>query len=313
MSWVHHERYPGMSHRIGFIALIIATGLIATGCSQHSAKSSSSVGVPAGLTGTAAGSAGSDAGVAKAVPGAPETAPGKPASPLQQRAVVRTGDVSIEVADVDKAAKSVSDEATRSHGLIADESRSGNGDQRVAELVVRVPPDELDTLMGRLADLGHETNRTVKADDVSAARADLEARVETMRTSVARLRDFLKHSGTINELVQLEGQLSQREAELESTVGQQRALSDQVALATLTVRLSHSPGVVKHASHKPSSFTAALDKGWNGIVVVARWLLAGVGYGLPLALLLSVISLPPLVIRRRRRAAPEPAAVAETS
>src|SRR5437016_154977 len=122
MSWVHHERCRGMSHRIGFIALMVATGLIATGCSQHSAKSSSSVGVPAGVNGTAAGSARQDAADAKAMPGVPENVPTKPASPLQQRAVVRTGDVSIEVADVDKAAKSVSDEATKAHGLIADES-----------------------------------------------------------------------------------------------------------------------------------------------------------------------------------------------
>src|SRR6266702_1237129 len=126
MSWVHHERCRGMSHRIGFIALIVATGLIATGCSQHSSKSSSSVGVPAGSNGTAAGSARQDISGAKALPGAPETAPTTPASPLQQRAVVRTGDVSIEVADVDKAAKSVSDQARKVHGLIADESRSGN-------------------------------------------------------------------------------------------------------------------------------------------------------------------------------------------
>jgi len=311
MSWVHHEGCPGMSHRIGFIALMVATGLIAAGCSQHSAKSSSSVGMPAGLNGTAASRAGQDVAGAKAIPGAAETAPTKPASPLQQRAVVRSGDVSIEVADVDKAAKSVSDEATKVHGVIADESRSGNGDRRVAELVVRVPPESLDALMGGLADLGHETNRTVKADDVSAARADLDARVETMRTSVARLRDFLKHSGTINDLVQLESQLSQREAEFESTVGQQRALSDQVALATLTVRLSHSTGVIRHASHKPSSFAAAIGKGSNGVVIVVRWFLAGVGYGLPFAVLVTVLLLPLPVIRRRRRAAPEPVAAAE--
>jgi Ca-activated chloride channel family protein len=307
-----------MSRRIGFMALIVATGLIATGCSQHSAKSSSAGNFPAGSTGTAAGNtapadAARDAPGAKVVPGAAETAPTKPASPLQQRSVVRTGAVSIEVGDVDRAADAVSEEATKAGGRVENENRSGNGDRRVADLVVRVPPEGLDKLMGRLRDLGHETNRTVKGDDVTAARADVDARVEAMRTSVARLRDFLKHSGTINDLVQLETQLSQREAELESTVGQQRALSDQVTLATLTVRLSHPTALVKHASHQPSGFGSAVGKGWNGIIVAGRWLLAAVGYALPFAVLLTVISLPSLVIRRRRRAAPEPAAAAESS
>jgi hypothetical protein len=158
--------------------------------------------------------------------------------------------------------------------------------------------------------LGHETSRTVKAADVTASRADIDARVLSLRASVDRLRDFMKHSGTINDLVTLESQLSQREQDLESTVAQQRALSDQIGFATLSVQLS-AHAVVAAGKGGPAGFGSALGAGLHALTAAGRWAFAVVGYAVPFVLLASLIATPSLLIRRRRRPVPaEPVAEA---
>ena len=103
----------------------------------------------------------------------------------------------------------------------------------------------LSGLMDKVVALGHENSRTDHGDDVTAQVADVGARVRELQISVGRLQDFLRHSGSIGDLVSLESQLTQRQSELDSTLSQQRALADQVDLATLTVDLSTISPVVR--------------------------------------------------------------------
>jgi hypothetical protein len=296
------------SKRVGLVVLLVVAAASVVGCTGSS-KSNSSSGLSTGDSATS----GERSGGKVAAPAAGAKPAGNPQTPLQQRDIVRTAALNVEVADVDVAAELVLSLAGKVGGRVDGDNRRSSGKNRSAQLVLRVPPAALDDLINKdLKGLGTETSRTVTGDDVTAARADVDARVKALTTSVDRLRDFLKHSGTITDLVQLESQLSQREAELESTVAQQRALADQITLATLTVDLVVQRSVATRAGGGPTGFGSALGDGLHGLVVGLRWVLAVAGYALPFALLLAVVLLPLLVIRRRRTTqvpAPAPAEV----
>jgi hypothetical protein len=231
---------------------------------------------------------------------------------LQQRAIVRTGTVELQVADVDKAANAIDRLALAAGGRVDGDNRDQSGQARTAQLIVRVQPGVLDRLVGQVVALGTERSRSIKGEDVTASRADIDARVKALATSVGRLRQLLAHSGTVADLVSLEGQLTAREAELESTTAQQRALADQIALATLTVQLRSTAAPVQHRASGPSGFGSALAGGWRGLVLTLRWLLAILGYVLPIALPLALVTAGGVVLWRRRRPrppTPEPAPV----
>jgi Domain of unknown function (DUF4349) len=231
---------------------------------------------------------------------------------LQQRAIVRTGTIELHVTDVDKAANAIDRLALAVGGRVDGDNRDQSGQARTAQLIVRVQPGVLDRLIGRVVALGTERSRSIKGEDVTASRADIDARVKALATSVGRLRQLLAHSGTVADLVSLEGQLTAREAELESTTAQQRALADQIALATLTVQLRSTAAPVQHRASGPSGFGSALAGGWRGLVLTVRWLLAIFGYVLPIALPLALMTAGGVVLWRRRRPrppAPEPAPV----
>jgi Domain of unknown function (DUF4349) len=225
---------------------------------------------------------------------------------LQQRAIVRTGTVELQVADVDKAANAIDRLALAAGGRVDGDNRDQSGQARTAQLIVRVQPGVLDRLIGQVVALGTERSRSIKGEDVTASRADIDARVKALATSVGRLRQLLAHSGTVADLVSLEGQLTAREAELESTTAQQRALADQIALATLTVQLRSTAAPVQHRASGPSGFGSALAGGWRGLVLTVRWLLAILGYVLPIALPLALVTAGGVVLWRRRRPRPPP-------
>jgi Domain of unknown function (DUF4349) len=280
--------------------------LLLAGCT--SGKGSSSAGSAGGGGGFAGSSAAAGPGRTQngSAGGAGAVAP---TTALQQRAIVRTGTVDLQVANVDKAAGAVDRMAIAAGGRVDGDNRDQTGQARTAQLIVRVPPAAFDRLIAQVVALGTERSRSIKGEDVTASRANIDARVKALATSVTRLRQLLAHSGTIADLVALEGQLTSREAELESTTAQQRALADQISLATLTAQLRGPapPPPVVHRAGGPSGFGSALAGGWRGLVLIVRWLLAVLGYVLPIALPLVVLTAGALVLlRRHRRPRPQP-------
>jgi hypothetical protein len=152
--------------------------------------------------------------------------------------------------------------------------------------------------------LGTETNRSEQATDSTSAVADVNARVAELQISVTRLQDFLRRSGRLADLLALESQLTQRQSELESTVAQQRALADQVGLATLTVEFE-PPSAVSRSAGNPPGFLGALDDSWHALLLSGRLALALLGYLVPFLLFATAAGYGALRLRRSRRAGPD--------
>jgi len=268
--------------------------------------------LPLGLAGCSAGGGGSNAakagaGYAQSVNGqganvgrpadGKATSPGQ--TPLQQRQIVRTATLQLTVPDVDQAARAALAATVQAHGRADADDRSSDRDGRHANLVLRVPAPALSGLMDKVVALGHENSRTDHGDDVTTQVADVGARVRELQISVGRLQDFLRHSGSIGDLVSLESQLTQRQSELDSMLSQQRVLSDQVELATLTVDLSTVPPVVR-SSASPAGFGSALLASWRALLLTGRVALALLGYLLPFLLIGLVAAAAGLVVLRHR-------------
>lgn len=321
---MHHE--PARRNTLIYCAAAAAVMLLLSSCTGGGSKSASTNGgVAAASAGMSINQKGALAPVNSGAQGAGSrsAASSEPytvtSTPLQQRDIVRTAVVAIRTAQVDATADAVVALAKAAGGRIDGDDRQSSTDKtgkttRSATLVLRLPPAQLDDVLTKSVRLGTELSRSVHGEDVTASHADINARVAALTTSVGRLTDFLKHSGSIQDLVALESDLSQRQAELDSTVGQQQALADEIALSSLTVQLSEPPAVVPppvKAAHGPSGFGTAVARGWHALAVSFRWLAAVVGYALPFLVILTVIAAGAGYARRRRAVTPgSPEAVA---
>lgn len=221
--------------------------------------------------------------------GAGEAAsPAKQETPLQERQIIRTATLDLTVPDVDRAARAALAATVQAGGRADADDRNGDRTGRHAHLVLRVPAAALSGLLDKVVALGHENSRTDHGDDVTTQVADVGARVRELQISVGRLEDYLRHSGSIGDLVSLESQLTQRQSELDSTLSQQRVLADQVELATLTVDLSTVLPVAR-SSAGPAGFGSALLASWRALLFSARVALALLGYLMPFLLIAAVL------------------------
>lgn len=277
------------------------------------------------LAGCSAGDSGSDsAGTAAEAPqgaqgaldkgsGAQEAGTagaGAPDLRVDQRAIIYTGSMRVQVADVDAAAREVSAVVTRAGGFIGGDQRRSADADAVAELQLRVPAAKFAAVVEEVAKLGRQQSREINTQDVTEETVDLEARIVTQRARVDSARRLLARANSITDLVSLENELGRREADLASLEAKKRRLADLTALSTITVSLA-GPAAKTSEEKAETGFLVGLKGGWEAFVTSMTILLTVLGallpwlvaFGVPLTVLL-------LVLRRRRR---PPAQVAQVS
>lgn len=227
---------------------------------------------------------------------------------LSGRDVIRTADLTVLTEDVDGARSKARDLVADLGGVVASETTSvtrRHGDTpvgtRTARLALQVPTDSFDDAVGALSDLGREQELSIRQEDVTAEVADVESRAQSARTALDRVRTLLGRANKLGAIIQLEGVIADRQADLEALQARQRVLADQTQLATLRLELRQpSPAGRQPVDDEVRGFAAGIAAGWGGLRELVVGASTAVGVVLPFALVGAVVLLP-LVIWRRRR------------
>lgn len=233
--------------------------------------------------------AGSDPGGGVVV----ESASVSGATAADRRSQIRTATMDIEVEVLEESVKEATTAVAGLGGFSANEDID-LGERRQATITYRVPADRIDDALDALAAVGDLQTQQVDAEDVTAQYADLEGRVTTLRTSITRLQGFLAEATDANQVALLEGELTRREAELESTEAQRRALADSIELSTITVSFTGSDvtAPVDDTRTLPT-FLGGLETGWDILLGAGAVALSTLGFlapFLPLVLLAVVLA-----------------------
>ncbi|MEK8145412.1 DUF4349 domain-containing protein [Streptomyces sp. M10(2022)] len=120
----------------------------------------------------------------------------------------------------------------------------------------------------------------------------------------------MDRAGKLTDVVTLEGELSSRQAALESLLAQQASLKDRTSLATVTLELSEPYAPSKESGDDDPGFVDALGGGWDAFVTMLRWVAMAFGATAPFLAAAAVLLLLWRVLRGRlpRRRAPQAAA-----
>lgn len=293
------------------VALVVLAGLAVAVVGAGDGGSSSSVESPSVASPSVAeyapsGGAAADSAAAGYAPERAAAAPGDPGQgvPLGgvQRALVRSAELTVEVADPAAGARDVRAAAVAAGGFVAQE-QSGEDS---GWMVLRVPAVALDRLVEQVSTFGTVTDRSTAVVDATEEVVDLDARVASQQASVARVRVLLAEATSIGDVVAIESELARREADLDSLTGRLTALRDQVAFSTLTVALRGPAAGVDDDDPAPVGFPEGLGAGWAGLLALGAGTGAVLGFVLPFVPVLAVLAgIAWLVTRgvRRRRAA----------
>nr|WP_232786710.1 DUF4349 domain-containing protein [Mycolicibacterium aurum] len=256
---------------------------------------------PTGAGGTAADSV---------VGPAPEFGPPQAPPPVEKRDVVKSASMTLTVPNPSSAADKAAVIVEQADGRVdsrTEDAGSGTG-RAVTSIVLRVPVAKLDGVMRELKALGTVETATTTADDVTAQRVDLDARIRALQTSVDRLLAIMRDAADPDVLITAEGALSERQAELDSLRAQREALGDQISYSTVNVSF-YAEQVGGPAPKEYEGFFGQVERGWDAMVAVAGAAILLLGLMLPWLGVLVVVGAVLIVVIRWAMRRPVPAPV----
>lgn len=215
--------------------------------------------------------------------------------------IIQSASVTLRVDDVSDSANQIVSYVESIGGRI--DSRNeyrdpASSEITSADLMIKVPADELDSALERLKTFGNLEGFSKSAGDVTLQVIDLDARIASLEESIANLRKLLADATSVTDLLAAETALSDRQAELDSLKSQRTYLADQIELSAIWVNL-----VPKRAldAVEPIGFIAGLETGWNAIVDFAGNLTTWAGLALPwLGLLIALLIIFKIIAAIRR-------------
>ncbi|RSD25604.1 DUF4349 domain-containing protein [Amycolatopsis eburnea] len=182
--------------------------------------------------------------------------------------------------------------------------------EEYATLSLAVPADKLDGALDQLSHLGTSlVKRELNTQDVTEQVVDVEARLQTQRASVERIRALLAKATSVSEIASVESELTSREATLESLEQQRNSLAGSVAMATVAMSI-RSVAAPPPPAEDHSGFLGGLAGGWDAFLTFGGGVLTVLGAIAPFLLIVGPLAWAGWWLNRRRRAArPEPTEV----
>lgn len=230
-----------------------------------------------------------------------------------ERQVIISGNVTITAADPLAASKEAVRIVEAAGGRIdgRTEYAPSDTDRGSAQLELRIPADRLTAVLDRLEQLGTADEVTLSTSDVTVQSQDLDARISALRASIERLNALISQAKDIDDLISLESEISNRQAELESLEAQKRYLDDQVAMSSISLYLRSD---AQAPPKNPDTFWSGLGAGWDAFVAFWAGLLVVLGVLLPWLVTLGLIAaLIVWIVRARRRRAERAAEAARAA
>lgn len=206
----------------------------------------------------------------KAAPEAPPPPPPAPGEAKTDVAIeiklIKTGTLEFQTSDLDSTYQRIRNAAQVNSGFLSNESTANEYDRIVQHLTIRVPSRNFDKLIDAVCKgVEHFDTKTIEAVDVTEEFVDAEARLKTKKQVEQRYQDLLKRANKISEILEIERQIGELRAEIESIEGRLRYLNNRVDYSTLDV--SFYKKVKEKAVASDENIGDALLAGWKGLVV----------------------------------------------
>ena len=213
----------------------------------------------------------------------------------QNRELIRTAEIRIEVDSFRATRGQLQTVAVQNGGFVGNERRELRGaDNRTwteGSMTFRVPAENYSAVIRAINDSGRVESFSQETEDVTEQIVDLEARLENLRAERDRLRELFQQANDTEDVLAVERRLSDVQTEIERTEAKLQSLRRQVALTTITVRIEEEPPQ-RTTTEEPEWYDTPLGQAFTdsigGVVVAARALAVFVAYAIPYLLAFGV-------------------------
>ncbi len=221
------------------------------------------------------------------------------AEPLQTedipRKFIKNGQIDYETENLNKTREDIFKAIKKFDGYISSENEFKSSYEISSNISIRIPAENFDKLIEEIT-VGVERfdRKEIYVQDVTTEFLDIEARLKTKKELETRYLEILKQANSVTEILEVERQIGELRAEIESFEGRLKYLNNQVSYSTLNVRIYET---FTEQTEFGKKFKEGFKNGWNNLILFFV-LLVNIW---PFILIIIVLIILIRVWRKRRR------------
>ncbi|WP_227373687.1 DUF4349 domain-containing protein [Haladaptatus halobius] len=216
---------------------------------------------------------------------------------VQQRALIRTGNVTLNVENFDRSSRNLTETARAQGGFVSDSNRRvhrrGNETWTAGRVVFRIPKGNFSAFFERAKQEGEVEESSTGTQDVTDQLVDLDARLTNLRSQREKLRELYQNANDTEAVLAVQKRLSEVQSEIERLEARQQSLQKRVAYSTVTVTMQEPrPDATTRTGDEKSWYDtgvlAAFLDSVDGALVMLRAIVVGAVYVLPYLVVLGI-------------------------
>ena len=163
-----------------------------------------------------------------------------------QSKIIYTVYMNMQTTAFDSAVQNISDLVNQNNAYFENEYLSNaSSSYRYASYTIRVPAENLEAFLEQVGNVCTVTSVNRYAEDVSENYYDIETRLTTAKTKLARLQELLKEAQNMEDIIAIEEAITDVESDIDSYSGSIRYYDSQISYSTVTINLSEVYEVVE--------------------------------------------------------------------
>lgn len=258
-------RAPIVSWRYMLASVVLAPAVL-IGCSArhgepHRDYMAAKTAAPASAAAEAEGLATSGESADHALAGRAAPPPGDKIA----RKIIYSADVSLVVEQFDPVPEQVEQVVKQHGGYIAQSELTGSpGSRREGRWTLRVPAENYEACLVSVRGLGEPRRVRCDSQEVTEEFYDVESRIRNKKEEETQLRKHLEDStGKLEEILQVEREISRVREEIERLEGRMRVLADLTTLATIRLSVEEIPNYVPEEA---PTYATRVRRAWSGSI-----------------------------------------------
>ena len=182
-----------------------------------------------------------------------------------ERKLIKEGEVRFETSDANATREKIIKAVKKYKGYISSDDEDHYSGQITYTMVIRVPAKDFDNLLSESTEgVRSFDNKSVDVKDVTEEFLDVQARLKTKKALENRYLELLKKANTVSEILEVEKQIGNLRAEIESIEGRLKYLESQVSFSTLQISFYQ---IIPQERKFGNKFSNGFVNGWNNLIV----------------------------------------------
>jgi len=212
---------------------------------------------------------------------------------VAERKVIRQASLALVVSDLEKAAADLQ-ELAQSYGGYVESAEVRNLERTSrGSITIMVASEKLDQAIDAIEKLGRVERKSITGRDVTGEYYDTATRKANLAVHEKRLLELYDRASTIQEMLDIENELSRVRGEIESLTTRIQVLDKLTSLSKIKIDLESSKAIKSSSGIEVPSFAERIKTAWQSAVGGLTGLLQGmvllVVYILPFSPIIAVV------------------------